>query len=125
MSRRTTMDQNLLQEIFDDQPCPETVVTVTPRRRCVCVLSGQNKYRRVHLVTQQIARAVSDMSTVQFHHHLSQLEKFADILSRGKEYNITEMTQGCGILFNLSFNTLIFVKFKHHESFPKHFNFKD
>jgi hypothetical protein len=43
----------------------------------------------------------------------------------GKEYNITEMTEGCGILFNLSFNTLIFVKFKHHESFPKHFNFKD
>ena len=111
--------------VFDDQPCPETVVTVTPRRRRVRVLSGQDKYRRVHLVTQQIARAVSDMSTVQFHHHLSQLEKFADILSRGKEYNITEMTQGCGILFNLSFNTLIFVKFKHHESFPKHFNFKD
>ena len=119
------MDQNLLQELFDNQPCPETVVTVTPRRQCVRVLSEQNKYRCVHLVTQQIAIAVSDMSTVQFHHHLSQLEKFADILSRGKEYNITEMTQGCGILFNLSFNTLIFVKFKHHESFPKHFNFKD
>jgi hypothetical protein len=32
------------------------------------------------------------MSTVQLHHHLRQLEKFADILSRGKEYNITEMT---------------------------------
>ena len=125
MSRRTTMDQHLLQEIFDNQPCPATVVTFTPRRRCVRVLSGQDKYRRVHLVTQQIARAVSDMSTVQFHHHLSQLEKFADILSRGKEYNIAEMTQGCGILFSLSFNTLIFVKFKHHESFPKHFNFKD
>ena len=45
----------------------------------------------------QIARAVSDMSTVQLHHHLRQLEKFADILSRGKEYNITEMTEGCGI----------------------------
>ena len=77
MSRRTTMDQHLLQEIFDNQPCPATVVTFTPRRRCVRVLSGQDKYRRVHLVTQQIARAVSDMSTVQFHHHLSQLEKFA------------------------------------------------
>ena len=111
--------------IFDDQPCPETVVTVTPRRRRVRVLSGQDKYRRVHLVTQQIARVVSDMSTVQFHHHLSQLEKFADILSRGKEYKITEMTEGCGILFNLSFNTLIFAQFKHYESFPKHFNFKD
>jgi hypothetical protein len=37
------------------------------------------------------------MSTVQLHHHLRQLEKFADILSRGKEYNITEMTEGCGI----------------------------
>jgi hypothetical protein len=37
-------------------------------------------------------------------------EKFANILSRGKEYNITEMTEGCGILFNLYFNTLIFVK---------------
>jgi hypothetical protein len=111
--------------IFDDQPCPETVVTVTLRRRRVRVLSGQDKYRRVHLATQQIARTVSDMSTVQFHHHLSQLEKFADILSRGKEYNITEITEGCGILFNLSFNTLNFVQFKHYESFPKHFNFKD
>jgi hypothetical protein len=37
-----------------------------------------------YLVTQQTARAVSDMFIVQFHHHLSQLEKFADILSRGK-----------------------------------------
>jgi zinc finger SWIM domain-containing protein 3 len=111
--------------IFDDQPCPETVVTVTPRRRRVRVLSGQDKYRRVHLVTQQIARVVSDMSTLQFHHHLSQLENFADILSRGNEYNITEMTDGCGILFNLSFNTLVFAKFKHHESFPNHLNFKD
>jgi hypothetical protein len=33
------------------------------------------------------------------------------------------MTDGCGILFNLSFNTLVFAKFRHHESFPNHFNF--
>jgi hypothetical protein len=66
---------------------------MTTGRRRVRVLSGQDKYRRVHLVTQHIARAVSDMSTVQFHHHLSQLEKFANILSRGKEYNITEMKE--------------------------------
>jgi hypothetical protein len=39
------------------------------------------------------------MSTVQFHHHLSQLEKFANILSRGKEYNITQMTEGCDVVF--------------------------
>jgi hypothetical protein len=42
------------------------------------------------------------MFIVQFHHHLSQLEKFADILSRGKEYNITEITSPSNDLIEMA-----------------------
>ncbi|VDI19045.1 Hypothetical predicted protein [Mytilus galloprovincialis] len=81
--------------VFDESQQPENNIqlTTTPRRRRVCVLSGQDKYRRVHGTTQQLARLVSDMPMRQFNEHVQKLEQIVDLLKDGKEYNVQDVHQ--------------------------------
>ncbi|CAC5383191.1 ZSWIM3 [Mytilus coruscus] len=81
--------------VFDESQQPENNIqlTTTPRCRRVRVLSGQDKYRRVHGTTQQLARLVSDMPMRQFNEHVQNLEQIVDLLKDGKEYNVQDVQQ--------------------------------
>ena len=75
---------------------------------------------RVESINQKLKKVISKFSNI-----VTFFENLMRVVSSLRMERDHKATEGCGILFNLSFNTLIFVKFKHHESFPKHFNFKD